>query len=190
MRAIEKIFADNNGYLHSSQIRHSRSMQYQLRELVENGTVEQLRRGLYKMPETATLNYWQEIALLYPKGVLCLESACAYYHLSTNSPNQIHLAVGHKDKIQLAPYPPVQLYYWSDKYYKQHVVREDGISIYTVERTICDIIRTKYQTDLAMVKEVATDYLERKDKNIDLLMQTATEIGAEKKVKQVFELLV
>ena len=179
-----------NGYVFTKDAKGKRNLFNKLNELIEEGLVEKLKPGLYKIPELATLNHWQEISLMYPKGVICLTSASAYYNLTTYMPHKIHLAIGQKSKMKTEDYPPVQLYYWTDKYFKQHVVNKDEVRIYSVERTVCDIVRIYRNSDVDLVKEVAKEYLKRKDKNIALLMKTASEIDVEDKVREVVELLV
>lgn len=187
---ILKLFKKYNGYLQSKQLNQNRSLYYALQVLLKKGEVEKLRRGLYKHHQFATLNHWQEITLLYPKAVLCMHSACAYYQLTTYMPHTVHLAIENKRKITLAPYPPVQLYYWSKKYVTKHVVCIKGVKIYTLERTVCDAIKFENQIGIDVVKEVAKNYLSHKEKNIDKLLKTAKEIGAYDKVYKVFEILI
>ncbi len=179
-----------NGYIFTKSAKGKRSFFNKLKQLLEEGVVERLKPGLYKIPELATLDHWQEISLMYPKAVICLTSASAYYNLTTYLPHETHLAIARKSKMKTEDYPPIQLYYWADIYYKQHVVNEDGVQIYSVERTVCDIVRIYRDSDVNLVKEVAEEYLKRKDKNLALLMKTASEIDVEDKVKEVFELLI
>lgn len=179
-----------NGYIITKDAKSKRSLFVKLKQLMEEGSVEKLRAGLYKIPKLATLSHWQEISLMYPKAVICLTSASAYYNLTTYMPHEVHLAIRHKSRMKTEDYPPVQLYYWTDKFFKQHIVNVKGVNIYTLERTVCDIVRTYRDSDVGLVKEVAKEYLKRKDKNLDLLIKTASEIDAEDKVKEVFELLV
>jgi predicted transcriptional regulator of viral defense system len=179
-----------NGYIFTKEARGNRNLFNKLKKLIEEGLVEKLKPGIYKIPELATLNHWQEITLMYPKAVICLTSASAYYNLTTYIPHKIHLAIGQKANIKTEDYPPVQFYYWTDKYFKQHIVNNDDVQIFSLERTVCDIVRVYRNSDVNLVKEVAKEYLKRKDTNIALLMNTAKEIDMEDKVKEVFELLV
>lgn len=179
-----------NGYIFTKDAKGKRNLFNQLKQLMEEGSVEKLKAGLYKIPELATLDHWQEISLMYPKAVICLTSASAYYNLTTYLPHETHLAIRRKSKMKVEDYPPIQLYYWADLYFKQHVVHTDQVNIYSLERTVCDIIRIYRDSDVDLVKEVAQEYLNRSDKNLALLMKTASEIEVEEKVKEVFELMI
>lgn len=179
-----------DGYILTKDAEGNRYLFIKLKQLMKEGIVEKLKAGLYKIPELATLNHWQEASLMYPKAVICLTSASAYYNLTTYMPHEIHLAIPNKSRMKVEDYPPVQLYYWIDKIFKQHIVHLDGVNIYSLERTVCDIVRTYRDSDVDLVKEVAREYLKRNDKNLALLMKTALEIDVEEKVKEVFELLI
>lgn len=187
---ITELFQQHKGYLHSYQLQRNRQLHYALSSMVASGEVVQLRRGLYKHPAFATLDNWQEISLMYPRAVLCMHSACAYYNLSTYVPHQVHLAIGNKQKLVLADYPPVKLYFWSEAYFTQHIIVTNGVRIYTPERTVCDILKFSLSTDKEMVKEVANAYLQRSDRQLELLLKTASETAIYNRVREIFELLV
>jgi hypothetical protein len=100
------------------------------------------------------------------------------------------MAVEHKQKITLASYPPVKLYYWSKEIFEKHIEFKNEVKIYSLERTVCDIIRFEKYSGTDTMKEVCNNYLQRKDRNLDLLLKTAREINAYDKVHQVFSILI
>lgn len=187
---IEKLFREHAGYLHSKDLQRNRQLYYHLQKMVESGVVLKLKRGLYKHSEYAELNHWQEVSLMYPKAVFCMHSACAFYELTTYMPHTNHLAIENKQKLTLAEYPPVKLYYWSDKIFNQHKTNQDGVMIYSLERSVCDAIKYDNQIGQDLVKEVVEAYLQRRDKDIELLLRTAKEVNIYNKVHQVFSLLI
>ena len=189
-KMITELFQHHQGYLHSKDLQGNRKLQYALSRLVASGEVLQFRRGLYKHPAFATLDNWQEISLIYPKAVLCMHSACAYYTLTTYVPHQVHLAISNKQKLVLTDYPPVKLYFWTETFFSQHITKTDGVRVYTPERTVCDIMKFCLSTDKEIVKEVANAYLERSDRQLEQLLKTASETGVYNRVREIFELLL
>lgn len=187
---ITELFKKHNGYLHTKDLQGNRQQQYHLQKMVKEGVVYKLKRGLYKHPYYATLSPLQEVSLMYPKAVICMHSACIYYNLTTYMPHVNHLAIRHKQKLTLADFPPVKLYYWLDDIFSQHIVEQNNIRIYSLERTVCDVIKYNIQMGQDMVKEVAENYLDRKERNIELLLKTAQEINAYNKVHQIFSILI
>jgi len=187
---IEKLFKEHNGYLYSNDLQRNRQLYYHLQKMVESGVVLKLKRGLYKHPKYAMLNHWQEVSLMYSKAVFCMHSACSFYELTTYVPHTNHLAIENKQKMTLADFPPVKLYYWSENIFNQHITNQDGVRVYSLERTVCDAIKYDTQIGQDMVKEVIEAYLQRKDKNIELLLKTAQEVNAYNKVQQIFSILI
>lgn len=189
MKAIQNL-SHQQGYIHSNTLRGNRAAFLLLQELIKKGEVEKLRTGLYKITAIANKNYYQEISLIYPKATICLNSAAAYYNLTDQIPAEMHLAIGQKTKMKIVDYPPVKLHYWSDKMINQHQVIVNDVKIFSLERTVCDIIRTYRKTDVELVKEVTHNYLKLPTRDFDLLLSTAMDIGIKEKVKSIFELIV
>ncbi len=187
---LNELFMENKGYLKTNSLHKNRKLQQELKEMLEKGEIECLKRGLYKHPEFAQLNHWQEISFIYPQAVFYFLSAAAYYNLTTYMPHTNHMAIERKRKITLATYPPVTLYYLSKDIFEQHTIIDDGVKIYTLERTVCDIIRLEKYAGKDVVKEVCNNYLLRHDKNIERLLKTAKDIKAYDKVYQIFSILI
>jgi hypothetical protein len=187
---LYKDLPHTNGYIHSSNIKGNRNAFNLLKKLLEKGEVEKLRSGLYKIPEIASLNHYQEVSLMYPNAIFCLDSAADFHQISNHVPPTIHFAIGQKSKMKLADYPRIQLYYWTDKMISQHQTNIDGVFVFTIERTVCDIIRYYRNRDVELVKDVVRSYLKLKNRNFDLLFRTAENIGVKEKVRSVFELML
>ena len=72
----------------------------------------------------------------------------------------------------------------------QHQTNIDGVNVFTIERTVCDINRYYRNRDVELVKDVVRSYLKLKNRNFDLLFRTAEDIGVKEKIRSVFELMV
>lgn len=187
---LQQLFIRNKGYLYSSELERKSVLYEQLKQLVESKIVEKIKPGLYRHIEIASSDEWLEVCHMYPHGVLCLFSAWSYYQLTTHVPSRYHLAVPNKVKIKLNPYPPVQLYYWTESYYIIDVEQKNGIQIYGLEKSVCDAIRFKSKVGVEITSEVVKNYLKRKDKNLNKLIQTAKRMKIENQVRNTLEMLV
>jgi hypothetical protein len=82
-------------------------------------------------------------------------------------------------------YPPVKIYYFSDRFYKagiETITRPQGlVRIYGMEKTICDMFRYRKKLGEDMALEALRKYLHRKNADIPKLEQFA-EICAVKTV--------
>ena len=64
------------------------------------------------------------------------------------------------------------------------------VPVYNMERTICDIIRNRNNTEIQTFQTALKQYAKRKDKNLRLLMQYAAEFHVDKILRQYFEVLL
>jgi predicted transcriptional regulator of viral defense system len=192
-KKIIELFKQKKGYLQSKQL-SNRAMQYQLRAMVENGEVDMLKRGLYRYNSMVSSNDWVEASLMVANGVLCLFSAWQYYELSTTIAPFYHLAIPNKTKLKLPAYPPIKLYYWSDKYFNlgktEQIIDGEKIAIYALEKSVCDAAKYRNKIGMDIFTEVLKSYLSREDRNIDLLMKYASEMRVKRVITPYLQSLL
>ncbi len=178
-----KIFTENKGYLLSKQLTGS-TMRYQLNRMLATGKVSRLRNGLYVLNDFPAYDEQQLVAGLIPEGVFCLFSAWDFYELTTTIPREHHIALHRNTRVQLPGFPPIRLYFWSDKYYQLGIAEvpsgDKTIRVYNPERAVCDAFRFRNKVGQEMCSEVLRNYLLRNDANIDLLLRYAHELRIEK----------
>lgn len=183
------IFKAQKGYLQSKQLA-SRAQRYRLKELVERGLVVMIKRGLYKHVKIASEDDWGEVCRIVPMGVLCLFSAWHYYGLTTHIPSEYHLAIPNKSKIVPPPFPPIKLYYWSNRYYSLGIEERGVTTIYGLEKSVCDAIKFRNKVGRDIVSEVLKNYLNKKNRNIELLLKYAKSLRVERVLKQYLEVML
>jgi len=64
------------------------------------------------------------------------------------------------------------------------------IKTYDLERTICDIVRSRSQIDIGILTEALKRYSKRKDKSISTLMDYGDLFGIKKMLRQYMEVLL
>ena len=145
--------------------------------MLEAEKVVQIKRGLYRHVDFAEEVSWGEVSRIAPQAVICLFSAWMFYELSTQTPAEIHLAIPAKNKVLLPDYPPITLYYWDKRFYETGVMKTtyngEQITIYDIEKSVCDAIRYRSKVGIDITSEVLRYYLKRKDRNLDKLMKYA-----------------
>src|SRR5690606_31611080 len=92
-------------------------------------------------------------------------------------------------------YPPVQVYYFPDKYYKsgiEEVETNSGtIRIYNREKTIGDLFRYINKTGEDIAVESLKEYLKnRKERSIPKLLEYAEICGVKKKVEPMVKAIL
>lgn len=193
-KQIEELLKKNNGYLTGSSIRGNRSLYYQLKSMLENGEVIRIRRGLYRHSEMTQGSSWGEICKSMPQGVICLFSAWRFYELTTTISPVIHLAIPAKTKYKLPDFPPVKLYYWSNRFYETGIINinhdNEKIAIYDLEKSVCDSIRFRTKIGSEIVSEVLKNYLKSNERNIDKLLKYAENMRISRVLIQYLQMML
>ncbi len=168
---IQALFKNNQGYLKSKELQRNSRLYTVLQQLVNSGEVIKIKSGLYRSELFSSKNELQELCQMYPDGIVCLHSAWNYYELSTQIPAFHCLAFPNKSKIKFQTYPPIQAYFWSEKFYQLEIVEKEGIKIYGLEKSICDAIKFRNKIGINFMSTILKNYLKRKDKNLDNLFR-------------------
>lgn len=179
MADLIEYFKLNNGYARMKDIKASSFQTSQVKKLLEQGIIEKIKAGLYKLSEIDTnINEsFIDVSISVPKGVICLISALDYYSLTTFNPSEIYLAVPNSFKPPSIIYPPVKFFYFVDRFYNigiEEIKTKQGIiKIYNKEKTICDMFRYRYKLGEDLAIEALKKYLRTKNFNIHELLKYA-----------------
>jgi len=153
----------------------------QLNKLIEQGLITKVKRGIYYKEANTMIDQTVEVSQIVPSGVFCLFTAWQHYNLSTQNPPDFHIALRNKEKIRLPDYPPIKLYYWSEKYYNLGIAEiekdRQTIKIYDLEKSVCDAVRFRNKVGMDTTIEILQNYVKRKDKNLNKLNEYAQQLG-------------
>ena len=193
---IKEVFYVNNGYIRTKDINCAGINRSYLRDLINEGVIERIKQGLYRWKD-AKFDVEEElinVSKIIQHGVICLVSALAYYKLTSYTPGEYTIAVRRNYNIKLPEYPPIKLYYFSDKYYIDGVEKIDIngniIKIYNIEKTICDCLRYEDKISKDIIIESIKEYVKRRDKNISKLMKYAAKAKLKDVVQKYIEVLI
>ena len=193
---IKEIFYVNNGYIRTKDISSKDVNRRYLRDLINEGVIEKIKQGLYRWKDTK-FDVEEElinVSKIIHNGVICLVSALAYYELTSYTPGEYTIAVRRNYNIKLPDYPPIKLYYFSEKYYMDGVEKIDIngniIKIYNIEKTICDCLRYEDKISKDIIIESIKEYVKRRDKNISKLMKYAAKAKLKDVVQKYIEVLI
>ena len=163
-------------------------------QYVKANDMEQISHGVY-----ATKNTWTDVMYLVhlrcKQAVFSHETALFLHDLTDREPLEYEITVK-------TGYNPSKL---KDDGIKVYTIKKElhgeGITtmqtsfghlvpVYNMERTICDIIRNRNNTEIQTFQTALKQYAKRKDKNLRLLMQYAAEFHVDKILRQYFEVLL
>jgi predicted transcriptional regulator of viral defense system len=187
-KLIEK-FNNNFGLLKSKEIT-GRSEWRTLNKMLNDHSASKVKRGLYRINEYAHDNSMIEISYFVSNGVFCMFSAWFFYGLTTTVPYENHIAVTQNRKIKLPEYPPIRLYYLSDKYYQLGIqqvnINNQPVKMYDLEKSVCDAVRFRNKVGMDITIEVVRNYVQRKkDRNFDKLIKYAGQLRIDKLLQSI-----
>jgi predicted transcriptional regulator of viral defense system len=156
---IKSIFDKGLGYAKSMDLRNAGVDYYQIKKLLAENSISQVKRGLYlwnSYPKSST--DYPEIAQIVPNGVLCLHSACHFHGLGDYMPYEHHVALERHQKIRLPDFPPIILYFWSEKSITIGVNKiqtpNGTFKITDLEKTVCDMVKYRNKVGKDLMAQV------------------------------------
>ena len=160
---------------------HPRTL-YRMRE---NGDLDQLTRGLYRLSGLPKLSDPDlvTVSLKVPKAVICLISALALHDLTTQVPHHVYIALPRGTEPPRIPYPPLRISWFAESAYREGIEtrKSDGIAVrvYSAEKTIADCFKYRNKIGLDVPLEALKLYRRRrKIRTDDLSSSASTRQGA------------
>src|SRR3990172_4901536 len=152
------IFQAHHGVLKTQQAIHLGISPRTLYLMRDSGVITRESRGLYRLTDTEISAHHDlvQVAVRVPKAVICLISALSFHELTTQIPHQVYVALPIDAEKPRLEYPPLRLYWLSEKTYSAGIERHDlegeKVKIYSVEKTIADCFkyRNKIGLDVAL----------------------------------------
>ena len=154
---------------------HRRTL-YALRD---QGVVEQMARGLYRLVDAPPLAAPDLITVSakIPQGVICLISALAFHELTTQIPHQVDLAIPRNSEPPRLDYPPLRVYRFSAAAFsagiEDHMLDGVRVRVYDAEKTLADCFKYRNKIGLDTALEALRFYKERRRVNVEALLRYA-----------------
>ena len=190
---IDSLIKECNGIITTNQVESigvSRPVFYQY---IKDNELDRIYRGIY-----VTKNAWVDesyiLSLRCPEIIFSHEEALFLHGLSDREP------VIHTVTVKTG-YNPSHLGGDCKVYTIKKELYEMGriefkdtfgylIPVYNLERTICDIIRSRNNIEIQDFQNALKGYVVRKDKNITQLMEYAEQLRVGKLVREYLEVLL
>ena len=188
MAELLKIFKYHKGYAKMKELRENGVQTRDIAKAVANGTIEKIKPGLYKVVDYPWDEHssFADVCNANKKAVICLTSAVEYYKLTTYNPSYITVAVPHNTPGFKLEYPPIQVYFFHDKYYNigiEEVNTKSGkFLVYNKEKSICDLFRYRNKIGDDIVIESLKNYLAQKKRDINKLLNYAETLKVKEKI--------
>lgn len=190
------VFRERGGMLRTKEALRAGIHPRTLYGLRDEGTIEALSRGIYRMVSAAPLGNpdFVAVALRVPDGVICLISALAFHELTTQIPHEVYVAIARGAEPPRISYPPVRTIWFSGKAFSEgvetHHIDRVAVRIYSREKTIVDCFRYRNKLGLDTCLESLRLYKQQRRINVDALMRFASIRGVTKVVRPYLEAIL
>lgn len=191
-----KLFKENHGLLRTAEAIHLGIHPRILYQLHEDGLLEQLAKGVYRLIEVPDFSE-PDLVLVskkIPHGIICLISALAYYEITSQIPHFVYVAIPSKSRQSRLDYPPIRYFRYSEKVYNSGVetklIGGYPVRVYNIEKTLADCIKFRNKIGMDVVIEALKLYWQRKDTRIDKLYDYAKLNRVEKILQPIMETIV
>jgi predicted transcriptional regulator of viral defense system len=166
-----------------------------LSRLARQGLLEKIARGLYTSPAFSPSEHASLVDAFYqvPKGVICLLSALRFHNLTTQSPREVWIAIGHKAWAPKISSPPVRFVRMSGPTLQfgasEHHVSGRVIRVFTAAKTVADCFKFRYKIGLDVAIEALKESRRLKKASIDELWAAAKVCRVAKVIRPYLESL-
>lgn len=166
-----------------------------LNKLHSEGLLDRPSRGLYTLPgnEPGENRSLVEACKLVPNATVCLLSALRFHDLTTQSPFEVWIAIGEKDRCPKFDYPPLRVVRFSGE------ARTYGVNSYTVEgvqvnvyspaKTVADCFKYRNKIGIDVAIESLRDCLRERKATMDELWKAAKACRMSKIMRPYMEAL-
>jgi predicted transcriptional regulator of viral defense system len=165
--SARQLFAKHGNMLRTSEALHLGIHPRTLYALRDQGELERIGRGLYRLSSAPPLTSpdWVAIAVRLPRAVICLISALAHHGLTTQVPHSIDIALPSHAQIPQMGSLPLRVFWFSKLAYSAgaDIIKVDNvpIRIYSAEKTIADCFKYRNKVGLDIAIEALRAYREK-----------------------------
>jgi predicted transcriptional regulator of viral defense system len=147
--------------------------------MLEEGKIERLSRGLYKLSSTVPLEHPDlvAVALRVPESVVCLISALSFHELTTQIPHEVYVAIPFNARWPKIDYPPVRAFRFARSVYSDGIENQRlnrvAVRIYSREKTIVDCFRYRNKIGLDTCLEALRFYRDQRRYKVEAILKYA-----------------
>jgi predicted transcriptional regulator of viral defense system len=188
------ILESQNGTLLTADLAKFNIPRTYLAILERNGEIERVSRGVYQAKDAIEDELFRIQATCH-SAVYSHETALYLHDLTDRSPLRFSLTVPvgyHSASLIQGGY---KIFYVNRSMFDLGVItlkspHGNSIRVTDLERTICDVLRSRNQMDMQIVYEALKRYVKRNEKDIDLLYAYAKRFRVQKIIRQYIEVLL
>jgi predicted transcriptional regulator of viral defense system len=191
---LRDILHQQNGFLFTSDLTRCGIPRTYLSILEKQGEVQRVSRGVY----AATSDLVDELVGIqarYKRAIFSHETALYLLDMTDRTPLYYSVTVPSGYNATSLKKDGAKVYFVRRSLYPLGVItvkspHGNDIKTFSLERTVCDVLRSRNRIDVQLVNEALKRYIGRKDRNIDLLYSYAKRFRIQRIVREYIEVLL
>jgi predicted transcriptional regulator of viral defense system len=193
-KKLESLIIARDGLILTKDVESENIPRTYLYRAVKAGRLKALSRGVYLSEDAwEDVYYWKQA--INQKMIYSHETALYFLDLTDRDPLVITVTVPFGYNASRLRKDNFQVFSVKKEWYNLGIILVKtnfgrDIRCYNQERTICDLLSPRYQSDLSQVTEAVKRYFRKKDRNVPLLLEYARTFGVEKRIKAYMEVLM
>jgi len=150
-----------------------------LNRLFHQGLLDRPSRGLYTLADSQPTEFHSIVQACKqsPNATVCLLSALRIHDLTTQSPFEVWLAIGEKDRKPQMSYPPIRIVRFSGASrgfgIEKRKIEGVTVSVYSTAKTIADCFKYRNKIGIDVAIEALKDCRSSRKATIDQLWEAA-----------------
>lgn len=197
MTQIEKIdmlLEKQNGIIQTSQVINEGIPKQTFYMYVRNRKLEQVAHGIYVSKE-AWIDSMYILHLRCEQAVFSHDTALFFHDLTDREPMQYAVTVKTGYNPSKLKKEGIQVYSIKKELHELGLIKMkttfgNEVYVYNMERTICDLIRSRSTIESQVFTDALKQYAKKKDKDLRKLMKYAKELHVESILRQYLEVLL
>ncbi len=197
MNNEEKILKEmqkNNGMITTNEVEQMGIARKTLTRLLEKGLIERKSQGLYVLPNSWGDEYYNLI--FSSKNVVFSHATALFLHgLSERVPLIYEITVINGYNASLKSRENVELYFVNKDIFELGKIEIESpqgkiVPVYDIERTLCDMLKSKQNQDIEIIKYAFKTYVKSSKKDIYKLIEYAKKLKVDEEVNTYLEVLL
>jgi predicted transcriptional regulator of viral defense system len=191
---LRNIFKEQNGILLTSDLLKYGIPRTYLSTLEKNGEIQRISKGVYSVTNNL-IDEMVGIQARYKGAIFSHETALYLWELTDRTPLFYSVTVPSGYNATFLKTSGAKVYFVKRGLYPLGLITMKSphghdIKTFNLERTICDVLRSRNQLDVQFVNEALKRYIGKMERNIDLLYTYAGQFRIQKIVRQYVEVLL
>lgn len=191
---IDYLIEKYKGIIQTSQVTEVGISKPVFYNYVKEKKLEQIEHGVY-IVENTWIDDMYLIHLRCKQAVFSHETALFFHDLTDREPSPYSVTVKQGYNPTRLRENGIKVYTTKPELHDVGIMTADtnfghSVTVYDMERTICDLIRSRSNIEIQTLQGALKQYVRRKDKNLRVLMQYAAMFRVEKVLRQYLEVLL